>query len=416
VGNLCIFVDAGYLFKQGSSAALHAKLGRHDLLFNALDFMVALRAWLRQCYPEDELLRTYWYDGAKQGVPTPDQLDVASLAFVKLRLGRINSAGQQKGVDTLMVRDLMVLSQERSIQRAVVLSGDEDLREGIEYAQDRGVRVALVGIDAGGDRSQSVELVRESDESLLLPESILDGMLERRAPPRRKAGKGLVDLPNGADTALGGGGNTHGSVHTAPAASPTPPSAALPGSDQPLAPAALEGLATAKRPTARRSRARRAGAEEPAPAIPMANPLAAEEPAPLAEAEEAQQPWGDVRPRAEDGSAGTSRSRRGTRKSKPAPASTPEDGSRSPAQPGEAEGAGEQLARIATEFADDWLSKAAAADLTAIVASRPRIPRGLDAAMLQRAMQTVGGSSIGDAPRRVMRAAFWAAIDAHTES
>lgn len=99
-----------------------------------------------------------------------------------MRLGRINSAGQQKGVDTLMVRDLMVLSQERSIQRAVVLSGDEDLREGIEYAQDRGVRVAVVGIDTGGDLSQSPELVREADEALVLPTDILSNTLVRVAP------------------------------------------------------------------------------------------------------------------------------------------------------------------------------------------------------------------------------------------
>ena len=99
-----------------------------------------------------------------------------------MRLGRINSAGQQKGVDTLKIRDLMVLSQERSIQCAVVLSGDEDLREGIEYAQDRGVRVAVLGIDAGGDLSQSPELAREANEALGLPAGILRKTLTRAAP------------------------------------------------------------------------------------------------------------------------------------------------------------------------------------------------------------------------------------------
>jgi uncharacterized LabA/DUF88 family protein len=164
MGSVSIFVDAGYLYKQGSGAVLNAKLGRHEVSLDAHKFVEELVGWVCQLYPDDGLLRTYWYDGARQGVPTPDQLDVAALSFVKLRLGRINSSGQQKGVDTLIVRDLMVLSQERSIHRAVVLSGDEDLREGIEYVQDRGVRVAVVGIDAHGDRSQSVELVREADE------------------------------------------------------------------------------------------------------------------------------------------------------------------------------------------------------------------------------------------------------------
>ena len=181
-GRVSIFVDAGYLFKQGAGAVLGAKLGRRDVKLDAHGFVSGLAAWLCSAHPDEELLRTYWYDGALRGVPGTEQLDVAALPFVKMRLGRINSAGQQKGVDTLMVRDLMVLSQERSIQRAVVLSGDEDLREGIEYAQDRGVKVAVVGIDAGGDRSQSPELVREADEALILPADILGKALTRAGP------------------------------------------------------------------------------------------------------------------------------------------------------------------------------------------------------------------------------------------
>ena len=164
------FVDAGYLFKQGSLALFGPakggpgrSWGRHEITFDPEPFMQKLSAWLCQRYPEDQLFRTYWYDGAKLGVPT-EQLAVASLSFVKLRLGRINSAGVQKGVDTLMVRDLMVLSQERSIHRAIVLSGDEDIREGIEYAQDRGVRVAVLGIGLRGVQPIH-ELLREADEA-----------------------------------------------------------------------------------------------------------------------------------------------------------------------------------------------------------------------------------------------------------
>ncbi len=112
---------------------------------------------------ESEVLRTYWYDGARNGSPTPSHLAIGSQQRVKLRLGRINGAGQQKGVDTLIVRDLMVLSQERSITHAFVLSGDEDLREGVAYAQDRGVIVGLLGIRGKNGTSQSAELLREAD-------------------------------------------------------------------------------------------------------------------------------------------------------------------------------------------------------------------------------------------------------------
>jgi hypothetical protein len=177
VDRVSIIVDAGYLFKQGAGAVFGKKLGRHEVHLDARTFVADLAAWFCSSHPGEELLRTYWYDGAVRGVPSTEQLDVAALPYVKMRLGRINSAGQQKGVDTLIIRDLMVLSHERSIQRAVVPSGDEDLREGIEYAQDRGVRVAVVGIDAGGDRSQSSELVREADEVLVLPTEILSKTL-----------------------------------------------------------------------------------------------------------------------------------------------------------------------------------------------------------------------------------------------
>lgn len=177
--NLAIFVDAGYLYKQGALAAYGTALKRHEVSLDAQQFVGRLTTYVVDQFPNDELFRTYWYDGSKGGVASSEQLSVAALAYVKFRRGRINSAGQQKGVDTLIVRDLMVLSQERSIQRAVVLSGDEDLREGIEYAQDRGVRVALLGIEASGGASQSTELVREADQVLALPPEFLRASLVR---------------------------------------------------------------------------------------------------------------------------------------------------------------------------------------------------------------------------------------------
>ena len=92
-----IFVDAGYLFKQGAGAVLGAKLGRRAVRLDARRFVADLATWLCSSHPDEELLRTYWYDGAARGVPSTEQLDVAALPFVKMRLGRINSAGQQKG-------------------------------------------------------------------------------------------------------------------------------------------------------------------------------------------------------------------------------------------------------------------------------------------------------------------------------
>jgi hypothetical protein len=94
------------------------------------------------------------------------QRQLAILPDLKLRLGRIVRL-TQKGVDSLIVSDLITLAHERAIVTAYVLTGDEDIREGIAAAQGLGVRVVLVGIDSGVP-NQARTLVREADELILL--------------------------------------------------------------------------------------------------------------------------------------------------------------------------------------------------------------------------------------------------------
>lgn len=141
-----VFLDAGYVYKMGASLAFSGfEINRSEISLDVGMFSDRLTELLDDMYPTDDHLRTYWYDGAPRATElTTEHSKVAFQPSVKLRLGTINKAGIQKGVDSLIIRDLMTLSQERSIQRAIVISGDEDLSEGIEYAQDRGVRVTLL--------------------------------------------------------------------------------------------------------------------------------------------------------------------------------------------------------------------------------------------------------------------------------
>lgn len=63
----------------------------------------------------------------------------------------------------------MTLARERAICEAFLLSGDEDLREGVRAAQDQGVRVTVIGIPpVSQDHNQSRELVFEADEVIQL--------------------------------------------------------------------------------------------------------------------------------------------------------------------------------------------------------------------------------------------------------
>ena len=107
------------------------------------------------------LLRVYWYDGTSTG-PTAQHLTLAHLQDVKVRLGFVNSIGEQKGVDSLIVTDMIALARNRAISDAVLVSGDEDLRVGVQQAQEFGVRVHLIGIKPSRG-SQSLFLLQEAD-------------------------------------------------------------------------------------------------------------------------------------------------------------------------------------------------------------------------------------------------------------
>jgi uncharacterized LabA/DUF88 family protein len=157
-----IFVDAGYLFAQGSAALTGTKQHRTSLTLNVTAAIAELRAVFQAKTAGCELLRVYWYDGALGTRPTLEQTTLAHTDNVKLRLGFINSLGQQKGVDSLIVTDLIDLARNHAISDAILLSGDEDVRIGVQIAQQFGVRLHLVGIIPVRG-SQSRTLQQEAD-------------------------------------------------------------------------------------------------------------------------------------------------------------------------------------------------------------------------------------------------------------
>jgi hypothetical protein len=76
----------------------------------------------------------------------------------------VNSSGQQKGVDSLIVTDMITLARNRAMSDAVLVSGDEDIRVGVQQAQEFGVRVHLLGIRPSRG-SQSLFLLQEADST-----------------------------------------------------------------------------------------------------------------------------------------------------------------------------------------------------------------------------------------------------------
>lgn len=159
---VAVFVDAGYLFAQGSVALSGRKLLRVNILLDAEKALQALADFAREI-SQLPLLRIYWYDGASAG-PTSQHITLAHLDDVKVRLGFLNSVGEQKGVDSLIITDMIALARNRAMADAVLMSGDEDLRVGVQQAQEFGVRVHLLGIRPSRG-SQSLFLLQEADST-----------------------------------------------------------------------------------------------------------------------------------------------------------------------------------------------------------------------------------------------------------
>lgn len=176
------FVDAGYLYSAGSKLLSGNALPRSSLQLDLDAALDALRHAVEASSPSSSLLRIYWYDGMPRTGPTAEQQALADANDVKLRLGVIAYTGRQKGVDSLIVTDLIELARNHAISDAVLVSGDEDVRIGVQIAQTYGVRVHLLGIQPSSDNqgNQSRLLRQESDTSTEWRQSDIESFLAVR--------------------------------------------------------------------------------------------------------------------------------------------------------------------------------------------------------------------------------------------
>lgn len=205
MGRVAVFVDAGYFFAQGSTAIWGAKQRRATLDLNEAETVDQLTSLAHGVATDATLLRIYWYDGAGPKGPTLEQLRIARLDNIKIRLGFINSRGQQKGVDSLIVTDLVDLARNRAMNDAILLAGDEDIRIGVQIAQSLGVRVHLLGIEPSRG-SQSAQLIDEADTTDEWDAATMQKMLSRRVPAAPAAAPALAavadDLPSTGNAQL----------------------------------------------------------------------------------------------------------------------------------------------------------------------------------------------------------------------
>lgn len=160
-----VLIDAAHLLAEAGKLVAGTK--NRALLSCDYAGMLSEMASLVEDDADLSVLRTYWYDASPDAVPTFEQLHIADLSGVKVRLGRL-SRGAQKGVDALLYRDMTTLAHERAVASMYVLGGDDDLLDGMLAAQDMGVQVTVLGVEATIGRNQSGTLLREADDHIVL--------------------------------------------------------------------------------------------------------------------------------------------------------------------------------------------------------------------------------------------------------
>mgnify|MGYP000902840491 CR=1 FL=1 len=169
-----VYVDAGYLLASAATRVTGTSL-RNGIYVNYPTLIQSLieRAEEISGLP---LLRVYWYDSAKDGVPDAQQERIGALSRVKLRLGRFGYDGQQKGVDLRIGLDMVNHARNSAATVFYLVSGDDDLTEAVEEAQAHGVQVAVLAVpgDSGEPHGIAKHLVRAADDVSLLSTDCID--------------------------------------------------------------------------------------------------------------------------------------------------------------------------------------------------------------------------------------------------
>ncbi|GII03543.1 NYN domain-containing protein [Planobispora takensis] len=176
-----VLVDVGYLYAAAGEVLLGAK-ERKEYRVAADELIQALQKHA-EARIHGELLRIYWYDAARDRVPTVDQRVIAQLPWVKVRLGNLNARGQQKGVDAQIRSDLEALARHHAVSDTILLAGDEDMVPAVEAAQAYGVRIHLWGVEPPYGTNQAERLVWESDTVEILSADFLRDFFSRAPVP-----------------------------------------------------------------------------------------------------------------------------------------------------------------------------------------------------------------------------------------
>ncbi|WP_018773317.1 NYN domain-containing protein [Arthrobacter sp. 131MFCol6.1] len=171
-----IFIDAGFLLAVGGMQTAGTSLRSASIV----NFEPLIEGILKctEDFSGLPTLRTYWYDASRDALFTDQHKRIGMISGVKVRLGRMSVDGVQKGVDLKLGLDLVGVARNKAASTVFLLSGDDDLAEAVEAAQDFGVKVVLVGLENTSHRlgvtSVAEHLALRVDSIITLPVELVE--------------------------------------------------------------------------------------------------------------------------------------------------------------------------------------------------------------------------------------------------
>ena len=163
-----VFIDAGYLIKL-----CHIKNKKINFLklSNELTF-------------NTNRIKTLFYDtlpipSSQKGTELLSKTQrfhssIKKLDKFEIKLGRlqqINDKFVQKGVDMRLGIDLVQMSMNKDIEKAIIITADSDFEYAVEKAQESGAKVSLAYFPSSQINSRFLQTV---DERIILDDALLD--------------------------------------------------------------------------------------------------------------------------------------------------------------------------------------------------------------------------------------------------
>lgn len=140
-----VFVDTSYLLATFYNSW---QVSAREQLEIELHSVVQTLHYFAKLQVNQPVQRQNWYDGVPERGLHRYQEELRKLSGVQFRAGKLVKVGNrraQKGVDTLLVADMIVSAYNGGCSDMVLVCGDADMVPGVEEAVKRGVRVHLIG-------------------------------------------------------------------------------------------------------------------------------------------------------------------------------------------------------------------------------------------------------------------------------